>query len=355
MYKRTVDHKERNLIIIERNIKDNPNLPTYKTFYAGIRIDGKKNPKLKKIGSCREGLSIAVMRERVREEIKSFHKLGDSSLTIDNFFYEFYKPSLENNNRKTISEIESLYIRNIKNNFGDQLMIKVQADIIYKWFLDLSSHSKGTANHSLSILKAMYNLAIKFNQAKINPADKITKNKIASRRRYFTEEERKIFLSELRKLGKESPYGSAFIYLAYLTGARKGELAKAKWEDLKGNTIILKEHKTDDKTDNPRIIYLNEEAMELIRRLPRDKDTILGIKNPDRQWKKLINRSGIKNFRFHDLRHNFGSQSMNMGISMIRVGELMGHTSIKAMQIYQTPKPETLNQDIEKIGNYLIN
>ena len=45
-----------------------------------------------------------------------------------------------------------------------------------------------------------------------------------------------------------------------------------------------------------------------------------------------------------------------MGISMIRVGELMGHTSIKAiMQIYQTPKPETLNQDIEKIGNYLIN
>ena len=355
MYKRTVDHKERNLIIIERNIKDNPNLPTYKTFYAGIRIDGKKNPKLKKIGSCREGLSIAVMRDRVREEIKNFHKLGDSSLTIDNFFYEFYKPSLENNNRKTINEIESLYIRNIKNNFGDQLMIKVQADIIYKWFLDLSSYSKGTANHSLSILKAMYNLAIKFNQAKINPADKITKNKIASRRRYFTEEERKIFLSELRKLGKESPYGSAFIYLAYLTGARKGELAKAKWEDLKGNTIILKEHKTDDKTDNPRIIYLNEEAMELIRRLPRDKDTILGIKNPDRQWKKLIKRSGIKNFRFHDLRHNFGSQSMNMGISMIRVGELMGHTSIKAMQIYQTPKPETLNQDIEKIGNYLIN
>ena len=58
--------------------------------------------------------------------------------------------------------------------------------------------------------------------------------------------------------------------------------------------------------------------MELIRRLPRDKDTILGIKNPDRQWKKLIKRSGIKNFRFHDLRHNFGSQSMNMGISMIR-------------------------------------
>ena len=54
MYKRTVDHKERNLIIIERNIKDNPNLPTYKNFLCGIRIDGKKNPKLKKIGSCRE-------------------------------------------------------------------------------------------------------------------------------------------------------------------------------------------------------------------------------------------------------------------------------------------------------------
>ena len=65
MYKRTVDHKERNPIIIERNIKDNPNLPTYKTFYAGIRIDGKKNPKLKKWVAVEEA-SIAVMREELR-------------------------------------------------------------------------------------------------------------------------------------------------------------------------------------------------------------------------------------------------------------------------------------------------
>lgn len=352
---RSTDKKERNLIIIERHEKDNPDLPTYKTYYAGIKIAGKKNPKLKKVGNSYENLSMAVIRDRVREEIKDFVNYGLADITINKFFYEFYKPYLEKNNRKTISDIEDIFKRNIKNDFGDHSMSRIKPDMFFKWFLNLSLNSKGSANHSLTIIKAMYNLALQLNQVKFNPADKITKNNIPHRKRYFSEAERILFLKELKKIGKESPYGSAFIYLAYLTGARKGELSRAKWSDLVGNTIVLKEHKTDDKTSEPRVIYLNQEAMTLINRLPRNTETILKIKNPDKQWRKLIMRSGIKDFRFHDLRHNFGSQSMNMGIGMIRVGKLMGHTSLKAMSIYQTAKPETLENDIQQIGNYLTN
>ena len=145
-------------------------------------------------------------------------------------------------------------------------------------------------------MKAMFNQAITINQVKINPADKISKNHIPSRKRYFSDEERNLFLKELKNIGEESPYGSAFIYLAYLTGARKGELAKATWDDLHGNTIVLSEHKTDDKTDEPRVIYLCEEAMTLINRLPRNTKTILNIKSPDRQWKKLIKGRASKIF-----------------------------------------------------------
>jgi len=33
----------------------------------------------------------------------------------------------------------------------------------------------------------------------------------------------------------------------------------------------------------------------------------------------------------------------------------MGHSSIKAMQIYQHAKPELLQNDIKQIGQYLTN
>lgn len=353
--KRYTDSKERNLVIIERHEKDNPDLPTYKTYYATIKVAGKRNPKLKKVANCFDNLSIATIREKVRTEINDYLENGMSEITLDGFWKTFYKPSLVNKKCKTLDEMERLYNGHIKNEFGFMVMRKIKSDTIYSWFLDTSNQSKATANHCLTIMKAMFNQAITINQVKINPADKISKNHIPSRKRYFSDEERNLFLKELKNIGEESPYGSAFIYLAYLTGARKGELAKATWDDLHGNTIVLSEHKTDDKTDEPRVIYLCEEAMTLINRLPRNTETILNIKSPDRQWKKLIKRTGIKNFRFHDLRHNFGSQSMNMNIGMIRVGKLMGHSSIKAMQIYQTAKPETLQNDIKQIGQYLIN
>ena len=70
---------------------------------------------------------------------------------------------------------------------------------------------------------------------------------------------------------------------------------------------------------------------------------------------KTYQRTGIKNFRFMICVITLEVESMNMNIGMIRVGKLMGHSSIKAMQIYQTAKPETLQNDIKQIGQYLIN
>lgn len=353
--KRYRDNKERNLIIIERHQSDNVELPTYKTFYASIKIPGAKKTKLKKVGSSYENKSIAIMRDRVLSEIKDSLENGTSEIVIDKFFYDFYKPSLIHNGRKTIKDIEDNYVNNIQSEFGHLKMRKLKSDIIYKWFMTISERSEGTANHCLTIIKAMYNLAIKINQAKNNPADKISKNHIAKRKRYFTDDETALFHNGLKTIADASPYGSAFIYLAYLTGARKGELAKATWDDLQGNKIVLKEHKTDDKTDEPRVIYLSNEALDVINNIPRTNKTILKIKCPDRQWKKLMKITGIKDFRFHDLRHNFGTQAMNNGIGMIRVGTLMGHTSVKAMEIYQVAKPETLQSDIKQIGGFLAN
>lgn len=351
---RETDKKERSLVIVERHISDDINKPKFKTYFAKVTFPGTKKVKLIKVGNDYENESISVMRERAREQVNEYTKNGYTKLTLDDCWINYYEPYTKAET-KEYKEIKRLYLAHIKPEFGHIVISKIKPDQLYKWFLELSAHSKGVANHCLTYMKAILNQAIKLNLIKNNPADKLSKNYMPSRIRYFTDEETGIFLAELKRLGKESPYGSAFIYLAYLTGARKGELAKATWNDLVGNTIVLREHKTDNKTNEPRVIYLNDEAMRLINNLPRDTETILKIKYPERQWKKLIKRTGIKNFRFHDLRHNFGTQGMNMGLNMISVGKLMGHSSIKAMQIYQHAKPELLQNDIKQIGQYLTN
>ena len=78
----------------------------------------------------------------------------------------------------------------------------------------------------------------------------------------------------------------AFIKLLIYTGARKSEIAKARWKDLQGDTIVLEEHKTDDK-DDARKIFLDDNALDVITSLERkgDNDKIIGVTYIDNFWK----------------------------------------------------------------------
>lgn len=49
----------------------------------------------------------------------------------------------------------------------------------------------------------------------------------------------------------------------------------------------------------------------------------------DRVFYGLLNRAGLRQIRFHDLRHTFASLLLQQGESLIYVKEQMGHSSIQ--------------------------
>ena len=65
-------------------------------------------------------------------------------------------------------------------------------------------------------------------------------------------------------------------------------------------------------------------------------------------FNRAVQRAGIKNFTFHDLRHTFASHLVMRGVGLQTVKELLGHKDIKMTMRYahlsMTYKQEAVNE-----------
>ncbi|MFI5322370.1 MAG: site-specific integrase [Thermodesulfobacteriota bacterium] len=61
------------------------------------------------------------------------------------------------------------------------------------------------------------------------------------------------------------------------------------------------------------------------------------------------NRAGIKNLRFHDLRHTFATRLILSGVDLATVSKLLGHTTIQMTMRYSHPTPEALKNTVAKL------
>jgi len=58
------------------------------------------------------------------------------------------------------------------------------------------------------------------------------------------------------------------------------------------------------------------------------------LSSPKRAFETVKNKSGLRDFRIHDLRHSFASIAVNNGASLYEVQRLLGHSSSTMTQRY---------------------
>jgi len=156
--------------------------------------------------------------------------------------------------------------------------------------------------------------------------------------------------SELESLLNESlksknPYLNAFVIIALSTGMRLSEITNLKWEDIdfERELLMLK----DTKNNTSRSVHLSLESRSILKDMNTNTNTKLVFpserskwKNQEKKtcivaaWKKVIKSSGIKDFRFHDLRHTCASYLAMNGASLIEISEILGHKSLKTTERY---------------------
>lgn len=179
------------------------------------------------------------------------------------------------------------------------------------------------ANRVLALLNKMFDLAELWQIRESNPCRHVQRFKEHKRRRHMTADEAPRITAALEKHKAHYPQEVLFIYLLIMTGARKSEIAAAKWKNLEGNRLCGIANKTDD--DRP--IYLPEIIMSLIRKLPRNGEHLIQVKDPRQLWDKVREEAGCLDLRLHDLRRTFASTALSLGYSLDQIGELLRHKS----------------------------
>lgn len=149
------------------------------------------------------------------------------------------------------------------------------------------------------------------------------------------------------------------VLLSLNTGLRRGELFQLRWENVDLYKNVLSVEGRTTKNRRTRRLPLSVEAAEVLRNwkdsaLPRsavftnrDGAPITDIKKP---WAAVLDRAGIRNFRWHDLRHHFASRLVHEGVDLFRVKELLGHSSIQVTERYAHPSQAALVDAIGRIG-----
>jgi integrase len=122
------------------------------------------------------------------------------------------------------------------------------------------------------------------------------------------------------------------VTVAVHTGMRKGELLGLKWEqvNLEQGIITLYDTKNGERRDVP----MDETVKAVLRGMDRRGDYIFSneegkaLVRAQKSFEGALKKSGIEDFRFHDLRHTFASNLVMAGEDLNTVRELLGHKDL---------------------------
>lgn len=168
---------------------------------------------------------------------------------------------------------------------------------------------------------------------------------------------------------KQYPQWYALFLTALRTGLRRGELFALHWSDvdLVARTLTVRHSVFRGKLNSPkngkeRTVPLTSRLVEVLKGhraktllkgdlvFPADDGTLsIHQDHVDRPLKGALKLAGLRNIRFHDLRHAFASQLVSAGRSIKEVQELLGHETIQMTMRYAHLAPERMRDAVESL------
>lgn len=229
----------------------------------------------------------------------------------------------------------------------------------------------GVANRVLALVSKMLHCAEDWGwrPAGSNPALRLPKNRERKLNRYLSDAEYARLDDALETI-ENDPTTRAVRRMAVPvvrvligTGCRASEVLERRWPDVDLEQGLMR---VEGKTGE-RYVPLNAGVVEVLRSLRAATSSVHGPVFPDPRhparslsysqyewmWRTIREIAGLPGLRTHDLRHSFASLGAREGLSLLKIGRLLGHKTPSTTNRYAHLTANELREDAAALGEAL--
>lgn len=334
----------------------------------------------RRIGTKRErGTRRGLTRAQAERELQRRIDRGlatpiDSRVTVDEAGQRLidHLTSL-GRKRSTLAEYRSFLRVHLASHFGEKALDAIGPRDVEGFIAAKRRDGKATKSilNYLGLLHTIFDYAEKRGLARSNPVKLVDKPERPAGDpdiRFLDEAE---LGGVLRAVPEDArgPTERALYITAAMTGLRQGELLGLRWRDIDWSAARIRvrrsyvrgEFGTPKSRRSSRSVPLADRVAGALERhfqgssFSGDDDLVfchpesgapLDRSRLTKRFKAAAQRAGVREVRFHDLRHTFGTRMAAAGIALRTLQEWMGHRDFKTTLIYADYQPSSREAEL---------
>ncbi len=335
-------------------------------YSGGRRIKRKIGPKRQsgsRIGLTR-GQAEAELRQRIEDEAPSPTR---PDVTIEEAGERMLR-HLDALGRMptTLDTYGSLFRTHLVPHLGSAEVDRATPGDVEGLLATMRRQKKGTKTivNALTLLSQIFSFAERKGWAKDNPCRRVDRPQVEENTdiRYLEMEEVEALLRAVPTDDVFGPTDRALYLTAAMTGFRQGELLGLRWRDVDWTAGRIRERQNyvrghwgtpKSRRGSRAVPMVDRVAGELELHFQRSAfqgDDDLVFCQPEtgrvldhsalsRRFKEALRAAAVREVRFNDLRHTFGTRMAAAGVPMRTLQEWMGHRDFKTTLIYADYAP----------------
>lgn len=291
--------------------------------------------------------------------------------TVHDAAISLWWPKVEAKRPNTQRRYADAYEIHIKPYFGHRTPSEVKHAEVQSWINGMTCAAASVGLYT-SILSAIFKQCVKEGMCATNPVTDTDKPVIKRRKRVMS-------VGELKKLLKDvdGTVLAAPVFLAAVLGLRRGEACGLKWRQISGSRVSITEQRlirqgpkgkkvgeSDPKNEPSIRSFTLPPALskELYRLGDKSSDYVCTNGrgkpwNPEHltgAWAAERDALGFPGWTFHDLRHGAGGILAALGVDLLTIAAILGHSQIDTTLLYAAAQEATATKGLQKVGKALF-
>ena len=217
------------------------------------------------------------------------------------------------------------HLRTLVKSFGHLELSRITPEAIQVWWSQLRRQRRApaTCNKLLIRLKHILSRAVEWRYLSQSPAEYLKRApEPRGRVRFFSDAQR------TQLIEKANPNLKLYLLAASYTGGRRRSLLELREKDIDWTQGLITFRATKNGEDHTLPLHPALRVVLEPRRTGQGEAYVLPRYQPaalSRAFKRLTQRLGLNDYRFHDTRHDVASRLANAGANQKVIMDVLGH------------------------------